>query len=230
MTAILTASACGLALTGCGSSAAPSPTPTASGSVSTGATVTTEAAPTPSPTPPITGVTVVATGAAASATGTLAFVVVNNTTASATGAVQITVVAKSSNGHAPVQGSAVIPNVGVGESQAAVVALTIPSGDSIGALTATSRTNGTAAYVNPLASTGARFVNDPINPTVSVSVIASSSVRSATIVAVCWKGTVVVGGGMKQGVAVASGGAQSISVPAALTAAPSSCTGYARPG
>jgi hypothetical protein len=175
-------------------------------------------------------VTVVATGAAASPTGTLVFVVVDNAGAAAVSGVQVNAVAQSASGGAALNGQAVIPNLAAGEKQAAVISLTVPSGDALGAITASAHPGGVSAYTNPLTATGAQFINDPISPSISVSVSSASSVSSAVVVAVCWSGSTVVGGAMKQHVAVAAGSAHTVTMEAALTTVPSSCTGYARPG
>jgi hypothetical protein len=213
-----------VAVSGCSSNPAASPTARRAPAESA------ISSPSASPTAVATaGVTVVATGAAASPTGTLVFVVVDNASPVPVSNVAVTAVAASGNGGAPLQGNTVITNLGSGESQAAVIPLTVPSGDSLGAVTASAHAIGQSTYRNPLLASAARFIADPISPSISVSVAATTSVSSAVIVVVCWAASTIVGGAIKRGVAVAAGGAQTVTMQAALTTAPDSCSGYARP-
>jgi hypothetical protein len=110
-----------------------------------------------------------------------------------------------------------------------VIPLTVPSGDSLGAITASAQAAGQSTYTNPLAATGARFIDDPISPSISVSVAGTISVPHAVVVAVCWVGSKIVGGATNGDVTVAAGAAHTVTMQAALTVAPGSCSGYARP-
>jgi hypothetical protein len=211
-------------VSGCSSTSPASPT--SRGSPASSATA---APPTPSATPATGGVTVVATGAAASPTGTLVFVVVDNPSPAAASAVAINATAASANGGAPLHASALIPNLAAGERQAAVIPLTVPSGDSLGPITATAQAAGESTYTNPLTATQARFINDPINPSISVSVATVTSVPHAAVVAVCWVGANIVGGAINGDLAVPAGAAKTVTMQAALTSVPGSCSGYARP-
>jgi|SRR5450631_2949910 len=103
-----------MGLSGCSSNSPASPI--SRGSPAPSATA---APPTPSATVATGGVTVVATGAAASPTCTLVFVVVTNTNPGAASGVAINATAASANGGAPLHASTVIAALAPGESQAA---------------------------------------------------------------------------------------------------------------
>jgi hypothetical protein len=226
----LAVTAVAVAVSGCTSTPAASPTgPTARPATPSDATATATATAAPTAVP--AGVTVVATGAAAGPTGTMVFVIVTNNSATSASVVQVNATADSSNGGAPLQATALIPDLAPGESQAAVLALTVPSGDSLGAISASAHATGRSShYTNPLTASDARFIDDPISPSISVSVTGAASVSNAVIVAVCWTGSKIVGGGTIRHIAVAAGRARTVTMLAALTAAPSACSSYARPG
>jgi hypothetical protein len=174
------------------------------------------------------GPIVVATVAAPTPTGTVVFVVVaNDSTPRAP--VTVTASAASSNGKATITGRALIWTLPAGGTAAAMVKLSVPADDNIGAVTAT--VAGTAAAnpaINPLSVAGASFVFDPIQPAVNVTVSATMP-RAAVVLAVCYQGGTVIGGGVAQVATVRPGPPTTLSLAAALAQTPTSCTGYAYP-
>jgi hypothetical protein len=112
---------------------------------------------------------------------------------------------------------------------AAMVRLSIPSDDNIGAVTAT--VAGAAvpsAAANPLTVVGASFVSDPRQPTVNI-IVSADAQRVATLLAVCYQGRTAIGGGVAQVATLRPGPPTSLSLAAALTQTPTSCVGYAYP-
>lgn len=204
------------------------PAPTSSRSTGA-ATAPTSPSATPAPTQstPIEP-TVVATAAAPTPTGTVVFVVVANDS-TPRGPVTVTATATSSNGKPPVGGHTVMTTLAPMATAAAMVRLSIPSDDNIGAVTATVTGAAVAsAATNPVTVAGASFVSDPRQPTVNVTVSATVQ-RVATLLAVCYQGNTAIGGGVAQVATLRPGPPTSLSLAAALTQTPTSCVGYAYP-
>lgn len=212
-----------VALLGCGSgtSGTPGGGTARAGSSATAATST----PSPTATPVGTGPTVVATAAAATPSGTVVFVVVTGD-ATPRAAVHVMVSAASSNGRATVTGQSTISELAAGATQAAMVRLQVPANDTIGSISAAVTGTATTAPMPGLKATGAAFVPDAIEPGVDVTVTSPDAV-SAEIVAVCYQGTALIGGGVAMVAHVRAGGSVTYRLAAALSETPTSCTGYA---
>lgn len=219
-----------MALTALLVTACASGTPAPSATVTpTPTVVPTTGTPTPAPTVGAPGPAVLAAVAAATPTGTVVFVLVRNDATPRT-AVTVTATANSSNGRAAVSGRAAIAVLAAGEVEATTVRVAVPSGDEIASVAA--EVQGVAAAspppADPLTVSGATFSDDPVSPAVGVTVAATTTTRAA-VVAVCYQGTTVVGGGVLVSEVIHAPGPQLVRLQAALTAAPTSCQGYAYP-
>jgi hypothetical protein len=179
---------------------------------------------------PAFDVRVLATGAAPSPTGTMAFAVLANESATADGAVTVDIVlsALSSNGHEPVQVPAQISEIDAGSQQAVVTPISIPNGDEVASVTADiSDLHAVATNPGQLHAGTPAYVADPISPTAAVKVSASASLN-ADVTVICWSSSGAVVGGGEKDVTVPAGG-ETVSVALALQDTPDHCTGYARP-
>jgi hypothetical protein len=107
-----------------------------------------------------------------------------------------------------------------------MVRLQVPANDTIGSISAAVTGTATRAPIPALRATGAAFVPDAIEPDVDVTVTSPDAV-SAEIVAVCYQGTGLIGGGVATVAHVPAGGSATYRLAAALSQTPTSCTGYA---
>ena len=197
-------------LVGCDSAAAPG----RSTSHPTPAPTQTPFTPSASPSTAAGGPAVVATVAAATPSGTVIFVVVTNDSTPRVG-VSVTVGATSSNGQATVTGTATISALAAGETEATMVRLTVPPNDTIGAVTSAASGTPAPAQVDPLTVAGAVFVPDAIEPTLDITVSATEVV-AAKVVAACYQGTTLIGGGVETTVTVQPGAHTTLRLAAAL--------------
>jgi hypothetical protein len=168
---------------------------------------------------------VVASVAAATPSGTVVFVVVANDSTPRVD-VRVTAAANSSNGQAQVTGSATISALAAGETEAAMVRLTVPANDTIGTVTAAAGGTSTAGPVNPLTITGAVFTPDAIEPMIDVTMSATQAV-TAQVVAACYVGTTLIGGGVAATATVQPRTTKTVRLSAALSQTPTSCRGFA---
>ncbi len=201
---------------------------------STSVTATTSGAPSASSTAGSTtpaapaSVTVVATHAAATPSGTVVFVVLSNS-ATPRSAVGIGVMATSANGRPPLSGRATLASIAANATEAVMIRLSVPAGDSIGAVTASVTDIGLSPpSANPFTAGTASFVADPIAPTIDVQVSAATT-AAASVLAVCYQGTILVGGGIAQSVTVGAERPTTVQLVAALTDTPTVCRGFAHP-
>lgn len=130
---------------------------------------------------------------------------------------------------ATITATAVIRALAAHQTEAAMVSLSIPAGDTIAAVSATASGGaGASGAANPLSALRAAFVSDPVQPSVDVTVSTSSDV-TARVLAVCYQGSTAVGGGVAVTASVRPGAAATIRLGAALTQAPTRCLGFAYP-
>ena len=210
-------------VTGCGSS-----TPATRSSTSTPTSPALSelpATPTASASAPPTAPAVLGTVAAATPSGTVAFVVVGND-ATPRGPVTVTVAAASSNGHATVTGDATIPALASGATEAAMVRLAVPPDDTIGAVTSTASGAPADGAADPVTVTSAVFTPDAIEPTVDITVTSTVS-TTAELVAACYQGATLIGGGVATTVSVAKDASTTFRLAAALSQTPTDCRGFA---
>ena len=119
-------------------------------------------------------------------------------------------------------------DVAAGASTAVAVSLDIPAGDQIGPVAATVSSTAAMPPADPLQTTDATFVADPLSPSVRATVHAAASVARAVVVVVCSNASGVVGGGTTMTGPLAAGSATTVTAAAAATDTPASCTGYSR--
>jgi hypothetical protein len=151
-------------------------------------------------------------------------VVVNDSTPRAP--VTVSASAVSSNGRATVTGQSVIGALAAGETEAAMVRLAIPADDTVATVRATATGSPAAGAINPLTVSSASFTSDPIEPMVNVTVSAIAP-TAAVVLAVCYQGPAVVGGGVAQSALVRAGAPMILRLAAALTENPATCRGFA---
>jgi hypothetical protein len=70
------------------------------------------------------------------------------------------------------------------------------------------------------------FTSDAIEPTVNV-MLSSTQTVPAEVVAVCYQGTTLIGGGLATTTTVRAGAPTMLRLTAALSQSPTSCNGYA---
>lgn len=174
-------------------------------------------------------VRVVAVHASATATGSVAFVVVSND-GTPRAPVTVSVTAASANGRAPVAAHAAIPVLGADETGAAMVKLAVPADDIVSVVTATATGAPSAVGgADPISVNSAVFATDPILPTVNVTVSTNAQV-AATVLAVCYSGSALIGGGVLQSMTLHPGPPFTLRLNAAVTETPTRCLGFAYPG
>ncbi len=217
-----------LLMFGC-SSAAPPPAATRTAPSSTAIATSTAMVSTPTPPAISQAVRVVAVHASATAAGTVAFVVVSND-GTPRAPVTVSVTAASSNGRATVAAHTEIPVLRADETEAAMVKLPVPADDIVSVVTATA-TGAPAGLggANPVSVSGAVFASDPVVPTVNVTVSTTAQVAAA-VLAVCYSGSALIGGGVLQPTTLRPGAPVTLSLDAAVTETPTRCLGFAYAG
>jgi hypothetical protein len=157
----------------------------------------------------------------------MAFAVLENASAAAV-SVDVSLSALSSNGHVHVQAAVHLPEIDAGSQQAVVTPLTIPSGDEIASVTAViSDLQAVAVTPSQVHSGTPAYVADPISPTATVQVSASTSLN-ADVIVICWSSSDAIVGGGEKDVTVPAG-IETLSVVLALQDTPDHCTSYVRP-
>jgi hypothetical protein len=174
-------------------------------------------------------ITVVAAGAAPSATGTVAFVVLRNPSAIDAATVKVTVTLSSSNHFADVQGSRTLARIPRNSDAALSIPVQVPNGDILETTAATAVAAGPVeGATTTTVSTGTpAFANDPIQPSAEVT-LTSSADEVVDLTVICWSGSKqVFGGGEIHSLAVKASAPEPARVPLSLVDDPDHCTAYA---